>query len=52
MVKQEYNLMFNSCTTIVQYSLIKSGVFNSEKLYMIPNKAYEVMKRTNYKAAF
>ena len=50
--KMPYNLMNNSCTTIVQVGLINAGILNIKNFDMIPNQSFKVMSQIKYKPAY
>ncbi|UPT70705.1 MAG: hypothetical protein M0D53_16840 [Flavobacterium sp. JAD_PAG50586_2] len=51
-IKMDYNLFFNSCITIVRYSLVKAGILNTANYNMIPNMAFKAMSKQLYKPAY
>jgi len=50
--KMPYNLMNNSCTTIVQAGLISAGILNIKNYNMIPNQSFKTMSQIKYKPAY
>lgn len=52
LVKLDYNLFYNSCTTVVQISLMNAGIISNSKTYMIPFISYSKMKKGSYSPAY
>jgi RHS repeat-associated protein len=47
-----YNLINNSCTTIVQFALNSAGILNFKDYSTIPNQSYKTMSQLKYKPAY
>ena len=50
--KMPYDLMNNSCTTIVQAGLISAGILNVKNCNMIPDQSFKTMSQIKYKPAY
>lgn len=50
--KMPYDVMNNSCTTIVQAGLINAGILNVKNYNMIPDKSFKIMSKIKYKPAY
>lgn len=50
--KMPYDLMNNSCTTIVQAGLISAGILNIKNYNLIPNQSFKIMSQLKYKPTY
>ena len=52
LAKMPYDLLNNSCTTIVQFGLMSAGILNYKDFNTVPNQSFKTMSQLNYKPGY